>query len=171
MASRKPRGKLGAHLASQASPGAETVGASEQQHRCQEAEPVSTSQAPGADLSSVAKILEEIKNYAVETLTNVTAHSSQLKEHLGRIEQTLTEVMANGTDEDRTHYTPAEFARKAVVGGAREHLEERTVRRWCRERRINATKRTSGRGTAGEWAISREEYVRWANHGLLLPED
>jgi hypothetical protein len=98
----------------------------------------------------------------------------QIKEQLARIEQRLAEfvaVVTEGKDEERTHYTPAEFAEKAVKGGVRHHLNERTVQRLCREGRIKGTKRKSGRGEAGEWAISHDEYVRWCNEGLLPAKD
>jgi len=57
-------------------------------------------------------------------------------------------------------YTPVEVA---------ELLGKRpfTVREWCRNERINATKRSTGRGDALEWEISREELERIRNHGLL----
>jgi hypothetical protein len=102
----------------------------------------------------------------VEALTGLQAHGARVEERLGNIEQKQAEFVAALTDsgdEGRTHFTPAEFAQKAG-------RKERTVRAWCREGRIKAIKRPSGRGKAGEWMIPREEYVRWLNEGLLKPK-
>jgi hypothetical protein len=57
-------------------------------------------------------------------------------------------------------YTPVEVA---DILGKRSY----TVREWCRNGRVNATKRSTGRGDALEWEISHEELERIRNHGLL----
>ena len=45
-----------------------------------------------------------------------------------------------------------------------------TVREWCREGRINATKRLEKRGGSELWSISVDEITRIRNEGLL-PQD
>ncbi|MDB5349222.1 MAG: hypothetical protein JWN86_469 [Planctomycetota bacterium] len=45
-----------------------------------------------------------------------------------------------------------------------------TVREWCREGRINATKRQERRGGAELWNISTAEVARIRNEGLLAPD-
>jgi transposase len=57
-------------------------------------------------------------------------------------------------------YSTAEVA--AVLGRA-----EYTVREWCRQGRVVARKKSSGRGRSGEWLISHEELMRLRNEGLL----
>jgi hypothetical protein len=45
-----------------------------------------------------------------------------------------------------------------------------TVREWCREGRINATKRPEKRGGAELWNVSATEVARYKNEGLLSPD-
>lgn len=47
---------------------------------------------------------------------------------------------------------------------------EYTVRNWCREGRINATKRAEGRGCSKVWSISSDEVTRYRDEGLLPPD-
>jgi hypothetical protein len=131
-------------------------------------------QPPATDLTTVMRLLEQVDNHVVETLENVRAYALRNEMRLSHVETALAEFVAvvkNGVDDDRTHFTPAEFAQKAIKDGVRPHLDERTVQKWCREGRIRAAKRPSGRGEKGEWTISRDEYVRWVNEGLLPPEN
>ena len=44
---------------------------------------------------------------------------------------------------------------------------EFTVRAWCRLGRVNAHKRTSGRGAYESWVISHAEFLRFQRDGLL----
>ena len=60
----------------------------------------------------------------------------------------------------RDWYTVAEFAR--AVGKT-----DFTIREYCRLRRLNASKRHSGRGAHAAWVISHEELQRYQREGLL----
>lgn len=42
-----------------------------------------------------------------------------------------------------------------------------TVREWCRNGRLNAKKKRSGRGNSCEWVVSHEEVQRYLKEGLL----
>jgi hypothetical protein len=42
-----------------------------------------------------------------------------------------------------------------------------TVTGWCRDGRIHAKKKLSGRGGSLSWVISHEEYLRYQREGLL----
>lgn len=44
---------------------------------------------------------------------------------------------------------------------------EYTVRQWCRMGRVNATKKSSGRGAHMAWTISNDELLRVQRDGLL----
>lgn len=88
---------------------------------------------------------------------------------LERIEATLAQMMAllnelvassRRNPVTKAAYTPAEVAK--ILG-----KKPYTVREWCRLQRINATKRSWGRGKEGEWEISHAELERIQNHGLL----
>jgi hypothetical protein len=62
----------------------------------------------------------------------------------------------------REWYSTDEFAQ--IVGKA-----EFTVREWCRNGRIHAEKRMSGRGSFPAWVISHGEVLRYQHEGLLPP--
>jgi hypothetical protein len=44
---------------------------------------------------------------------------------------------------------------------------EYTVREWCRTGRVNAAKKSSGRGAHTSWAVSHMELLRVQREGLL----
>ena len=81
-----------------------------------------------------------------------------LSERLDRIETLLQSLLQERTIKE--WYSTAEVAK--LLGKA-----EFTVREWCRLGRVNAEKKESGRGLAGEWIISHEELTRIRNEGLL----
>jgi hypothetical protein len=60
----------------------------------------------------------------------------------------------------REWYSTAEFAQLV------DKVED-TVREWCREGRIQAEKRLSGRGAFASWVISHLELARYQREGLL----
>lgn len=62
----------------------------------------------------------------------------------------------------RECYSVEEFAR--IVRRA-----EFTCREWCRHGRIDAQKKTSGRGAHASWVISHAELLRYQREGLLPP--
>jgi hypothetical protein len=81
---------------------------------------------------------------------------------LARIEASLEQLAKERIVKE--WYATAELAE--ILGKA-----EFTIREWCRLRRVNAEKRSCGRGSTLEWIVSHEELVRIQNHGLLpLPK-
>lgn len=80
-----------------------------------------------------------------------------LEERLDRIESLLT-VLALG-HQVRQWYSVEEFAR--LVGRS-----SFTCRQWCRLGRIDALKKSSGRGAYRAWVISHAELLRFQKEGL-----
>lgn len=79
-------------------------------------------------------------------------------EKLNRIESTLQKLLdQHSTKEYYSTSEVAEFLGKS----------EFTVREWCRNGRVWACKRETGRGVSKEWMIANEELVRIQNEGLL----
>jgi hypothetical protein len=81
------------------------------------------------------------------------------------VEETLSEIKGMlacllQREQVKDWYSTAEVA--AIVGRA-----EYTVREWCRQARVMARKRSSGRGKGGEWLISHDGLTRLRNEGLL----
>lgn len=79
-------------------------------------------------------------------------------ERLTRIEDAITALRRENTTKDS--YSTAEVA--ALLGKA-----EYTVREWCRQGRVRASKKPYARGAHPEWLITHEELTRIRNEGLL----
>lgn len=79
-------------------------------------------------------------------------------ERLGRIEVLVAAIAAHQALRD--WYSVEQFA--ALVG-----LAPFTVRKYCREGRLEASKRNVPRGRTSEWVISHKEYLRYQKDGLL----
>ncbi len=77
---------------------------------------------------------------------------------LARIEECLAQIINNKRTKE--YYSTREIAQ--ILDRA-----EFTVREWCRNGRIWAEKRLSGRGNTKEWMISHDELERVQNEGLL----
>ena len=85
---------------------------------------------------------------------------TQIVERLHRIETRLDEFFAQKKAIVKEWYTTDEVAK--ILDRAAW-----TVRQWCRLKRVNAKKRTCGRGLSAEWVISHDELLRIQNEGLL----
>lgn len=83
-----------------------------------------------------------------------------LEEKLDRIESMLALLLGRGQRQD--WYATDEFARLV-------ERSEFTIRQWCRQGRIEARKKGSGRGAHAAWAISHEELERFRREGLRKP--
>ena len=81
-----------------------------------------------------------------------------LVERLDRIESVLGILLEQKTIKD--WYTTYEIAK--ILGKA-----EFTVREWCRNGRIRAQKKGSGRGKYQSWVISHGELLRIQKEGIL----
>ncbi|MFO0806596.1 MAG: helix-turn-helix domain-containing protein [Gemmataceae bacterium] len=89
---------------------------------------------------------------------------SSLQHMFARLEKIEKAVMALLDRETvKPYYDTAELAR--LVDKA-----EYTVREWCRNGRLKAEKRRSGRGRHCAWVVSHEELLRYRRHGLLAPD-
>lgn len=80
-----------------------------------------------------------------------------LEQRLMRIEELLVALISR--QQIRGWYSVEEFAR--LVGRS-----EFTCREWCRNGRVQAIKKQSGRGAHTSWAISHEELERYQREGL-----
>jgi hypothetical protein len=81
-----------------------------------------------------------------------------IEERLENIESMLAMLVERETAKE--WYSTAEVAQ--LAGKA-----EFTVREWCRQGRINAEKRMSGRGAYPAWVVSHAELLRYQREGLL----
>ena len=82
---------------------------------------------------------------------------TEVVERLSRIEAVLQTLVRNRAVKD--WYSTSEVA--ALVDKA-----EYTVREWCRQKRLLASKKPYSRGAHPEWLISHAELVRFQNEGL-----
>lgn len=89
------------------------------------------------------------------------AATQAILDKLNRIESSLNALLQQRTVKD--WYTVEEFSQ--ILGKA-----EFTCREWCRNGRIHARKRKSGRGKFCSWVISHDELLRYQREGLL-PEN
>ena len=177
MTRQDPIAKLREHFKRQSPPGSESVGSSEQHG--QQTVSGSATQTQGGDLSLFAELLTNLVE-RFEKSEQRLDRIEKFEQRLDRIERTQTEfvnVFKYATDEDRPYYTPREFAERLMREGVKEFKGEveggtRRVQQWCRDKRLKAQRRPSGRGEHGEWMIPHDEYVRYKNHGLLpLPKN
>lgn len=83
---------------------------------------------------------------------------NELVERLSRIEAVLQTLVREKTV--KSYYSTAEIA-------ALLEKSEYTVREWCRQKRIRASKKAYSRGAHPEWLVSHEELVRIRDAGLL----
>jgi hypothetical protein len=83
---------------------------------------------------------------------------AMLREQLGRMEVSLAVLVERQTVKD--WYTTEEAAK--ALGKA-----DFTVREWCRQGRVHAKKKGSGRGMYQSWVISHAELQRIQREGLL----
>jgi Helix-turn-helix domain len=81
-----------------------------------------------------------------------------IEERLEKIEAML--VVLVDRQQVREWYSVEEFAR--IVGRA-----PFTCREWCRNGRVKAEKKESGRGAYPAWVISHAELLRFQREGLL----
>jgi hypothetical protein len=96
-----------------------------------------------------------------EEVTNMDsslAHFDCLAQRLEKIEDALNLLLQQRAVKD--WYSTEEIAR--ILGKA-----EFTVREWCRQGRVRAEKKGSGRGRHQSWVISHAELLRMQREGLL----
>ena len=91
-------------------------------------------------------------------MENVQEQLSEMVQRLGRMEDILNQLLQQHTVKD--WYSTEEVAQ--ILGKA-----EFTVREWCRNGRVHAEKKGSGRGKYQAWVISQEEVQRIQREGLL----
>jgi hypothetical protein len=100
----------------------------------------------GAILDGLRTVLAEMRG----ELANLTAIRQELQ----------TRQITRPANETRAHYSVEEVAK--ILGKS-----SYTVRQWCNEGRLNATKRIERRGRNALWSIPAAEIERYRNEGLL----
>jgi hypothetical protein len=89
---------------------------------------------------------------------SLKAATTTIDERLERIESLLLSLVEK--ERVREWYSVEEFSR--IVGRA-----ALTCREWCRNGRIQAEKKKSGRGAHASWVICDAELQRFQREGLL----
>ena len=90
-----------------------------------------------------------------------SAEYNLILDHLTRIEDSIELLVQQRVAKE--WYTTAEVA--SLLGKA-----EFTTREWCRQGRIHAEKKGSGRGKYQAWVVSQVELQRFQREGLLPPK-
>jgi C4-dicarboxylate-specific signal transduction histidine kinase len=93
-----------------------------------------------------------------EAVDVIAERIDEVLERLGKLEAALDALVRQRTVKD--WYGTDEFAQLV-------HKAEFTVREWCRNGRVRAEKRLSGRGAFPAWVISHQELLRYQREGLL----
>lgn len=85
-----------------------------------------------------------------------------LRDQVGALAGVLAEIKAllSGPPAERKAYSVEEVAR--MLGKS-----DYTVREWCRQARVNASKRADRRGASEVWSIPAGEVTRIREEGLL----
>lgn len=96
--------------------------------------------------------------FPADVLALILERTEQLLERLAKLESALI----SASDQRKTQDWYSTGAAAKALGKA-----EFTVREWCRLKRVNAKKRSCGRGLSLEWMISHEELERIQSEGLL----
>jgi transposase len=91
-------------------------------------------------------------------ITETTSQLSEVLNRLSNIEDVLRSLVQEKSIKD--WYSTSEIA--SLLGKA-----EYTVREWCRQGRVKASKKPYARGAHPEWLICHAELTRVRNEGLL----
>jgi excisionase family DNA binding protein len=97
----------------------------------------------------------------VTLMADIQANIRELRSELSIVREAVLAPPA-AVPEARESYTVEEVAK--MLGKS-----EYTVRQWCNEGRITATKCAERRGGTALWRISTEEVARYKDEGLLPP--
>ncbi|MBL8793138.1 MAG: helix-turn-helix domain-containing protein [Planctomycetia bacterium] len=101
-----------------------------------------------------------LANADAPTAAGKPVWASELEYRLEQLDAKITQLLQQRTIKD--WYTTDEVAQ--LVKKA-----EFTVREWCRNGRVRAEKKGSGRGRYQSWVISHAEVQRIQKEGLLPP--
>lgn len=120
----------------------------------------SASNKRGAALTAAVDQARELESATSGPATQSTCGDwrAGLETRLGRMESLLQQLVEQKAVKD--WYSTKEVAER--LGKA-----EFTVREWCRNGRLHAEKKGSGRGPHAGWVISHQELLRYQREGLL----